>query len=334
VLVFSANVESVDVGLLTDDCVVADTVKAEQVSLSQIRAKELKKEAISIRTSLARAAVETKTDDVDTAPLTQVGDEGAREETEVDEFYGGTGKWKQPEVIREEIFELEEISGEKRMCVFRENIPGKMYNFVNVLSKLECEQLRSLLDFSPIEEKIQLELIHGALAKKEYLIRTNIRRNFVDAQVARLIWRAVKNFLPSVLPDGRKLAGIRTKMNYYRYGPGQYFKTHVDGGYRFTATGETSEYTFIVYLNDDFQGGTTRFCPLSEWNFQARDVSPVQGGMLVFRHQDMKHCGAAITHGFKHILQGMVMYGPLRHNLQGKPFGKEAQLFYVTKCDC
>jgi len=58
---------------------------------------------------------------------------------EADEFYGGTGKWKQPEVIREEIFELEEISGKKHVCVFRENIPGKMYNFVNVLLKLECE---------------------------------------------------------------------------------------------------------------------------------------------------------------------------------------------------
>jgi len=245
-----------------------------------------------------------------------------------------TKKCAEPEISEEKTFELENFSGKTTKCVSRVHVPGRIYTFLNIFSKPECEQLRSLLDFSPDEEKVQLQLIESAHAKKEYVIRTNIRRNFIDEQVARLVWRAVKTTLPLVLPDGRKLSGIRTKLNYYRYGPGQFFKTHIDGGFRFTASGETSEYTFVVYLNDDFEGGATRFCPLPEWKTEARDVVPVQGGMLVFRQHDTKHCGVAIQSGYKHILQGMVMYGPLRHNPLGQAFGKEPQIFYLTTCDC
>jgi len=123
-------------------------------------------------------------------------------------------------------------------------------------------------------------------------------------------------------------------MNYYRYSENQYFKTHLDGGYRFTASGDTSEYTFVIYLNDNFIGGTTRYCPQKEWNNQIRDVKPVQGGMLVFRQCDMKHCGVTLVKGYKHILQGMIMYGPLKYNKLGTPFGKPPQLFLTTSCDC
>jgi len=119
-------------------------------------------------------------------------------------------------------------------------------------------------------------------------------------------------------------------MNYYRYGEGQFFKTHLDGGHRFTETGETSEYTFVIYLNDHFIGGTTRCCPLKEWGNNVREVKPIKGGMLVFRQSDLKHCGVTLVKGYKHILQGMIMYGPLKYNQLGKPFGKVPQLFLTT----
>jgi len=113
-----------------------------------------------------------------------------------------------------------------------------------------------------------------------------------------------------------------------------FFKTHLDGGHRFTESGDTSEYTFIIYLNDDFIGGTTRYCPLKEWGNNVREVKPVEGGMLIFRQADLKHCGVTLVKGYKHILQGMVMYGPLKYNQLGLPFGKVPQYFTTTTCDC
>jgi len=208
-----------------------------------------------------------------------------------------------------------------------------MFSYLNVLTPTECRHLIQKLDFSEQEQKIQQNLIN-AVTSNNTIIRTNIRRNFIDEDVASVVWRVVKSTLPLELSDGRKLSGIRSKMNYYRYGEGQYFKTHLDGGHRFISTGETSEYTFVIYLNDDFRGGTTRFCPLTEWKNEVREVKPVNGGMLVFRQSDMKHCGVTLEKGYKHILQGMVMYGPLKYNRLGKPFGKNPQIFQTTTCNC
>jgi len=245
-----------------------------------------------------------------------------------------TARRPEPEVGMKEVFEAQSMSQAGECTViFREHLPGRMYTFLNVLSMGECNNLISMLDFNKSEEEVQLQLIHSALSIHRFVIRTNIRRNFIDDHVARHVWHVVKSYLPSELPDGRKLAGIRNKMFYYRYGPGQYFKTHLDGGFRFTSTGETAEYTFIIYLNDDFEGGTTRFCGLPEWQSKPREVVPTQGSMLVFRQREMKHCGVILRKGFKHILQGMVMYGPLRHNKLGQPFGEAPQLFHVTTCD-
>eukprot|EP01123_Difflugia_compressa_P004061 TRINITY_DN1539_c5_g1_i1.p1 TRINITY_DN1539_c5_g1~~TRINITY_DN1539_c5_g1_i1.p1 ORF type:complete len:286 (-),score=55.05 TRINITY_DN1539_c5_g1_i1:37-816(-) len=257
-----------------------------------------------------------------------------------------SGSFCEPEILNEKHFQLEDdvvVAEEEvkvseqvkvRECVVKEHLEGRMYSFLNVLSSTECDQLIDLLNFSTAEENVQSQIIKHAVENNLNIVRTNIRRNFIDEPIARLVWRCVKNHLPQVLPDGRKLSGVRTKMNYYRYGSGQFFSTHIDGGYRFTQTGDTSEYTFVIYMNDDFTGGSTRFCPLPEWNGTPRDVKPVKGGMLVFRQCDMKHCGVSIESGFKHILQGMIMYGPIRHNTLGQPFGKDPQLFYTTTCNC
>lgn len=86
-------------------------------------------------------------------------------------------------------------------------------------------------------------------------------------------------------------------------------------------------FTFVLYLNDDFSGGATRFCPLSDWidgiflinslpdtplcpdPTSPRDVRPKTGSLLVFRQQELRHSGVTVTgDGKKYILHGMVMY--------------------------
>jgi hypothetical protein len=329
--IFEIPPETKTVGELINDRVINDKM-VDASSKSEKRATELKKEAISIRSGFVKSSVEKSTDENDTAPLTTV---SSRVESTTDkEFHLLSCSFPEPFVTRQSSME---ITGISRLvvhpCTFREHVPERMFSYLNVLTPAECRHLIQKLDFTEQEQKIQQNLIN-AVTSNNTIIRTNIRRNFIDEDVASLVWRVVKSTLPAELSDGRKLAGIRTKMNYYRYGEGQYFKTHLDGGHRFIATGETSEYTFVIYLNDDFTGGTTRFCALPEWNNEVREVKPVKGGMLVFRQSDMKHCGVTLEKGFKHILQGMVMYGPLKHNRFGKPFGKPPQIFITTTCDC
>jgi hypothetical protein len=320
------------VGDALNDRVVNDKDMKEEIPLSKQRATELKKEAISIREEFSKADVEKVTDEEDSAPLIS---NHPPEITEKAQFYSYLGnRYPEPEIKREEIIPMMGVgSHQTHTSIFREHLPERMYTFLNILNPEDCRNLIRKLDFTSPEEKVQEQLIAAALNSKQSIIRTNIRRNFMDDEIARIVWCAVKSTLPAKLADGRELSGIRSKMNYYRYGEGQYFSTHIDGGFRFTETGDSSEYTFIIYLNDDFIGGTTRYCPLPEWNKEIREVKPIQGGMLIFRQSDLKHCGVTVVKGFKHILQGMVMYGPLKYNQLGKPFGKPPQLFITTTCD-
>jgi len=333
-VVYDIPTENKGLGDLLNDRVVNDKTKEETVvSQSQQRAKEIKKEAIAIREAFSKAAVEQVTDDQDPVPIAIPKREADNYNITKKEFHSYVDfYYPEPEIIREDVINLVGVANVSRPCTIREHLPARMYSFLNVLTPAECSQLMSNLDFSTPEETIQQQLITTAVNSNQTLIRTSIRRNFIDEEIARVVWNAISSTLPAELPDGRKLSGIRSKMNYYRYGEGQYFKTHIDGGFTFSETGDTSEYTFVIYLNDDFTGGTTRYCYLPEWNNELREVKPIQGGMLVFRQSDMKHCGVTLAKGFKHIIQGMVMYGPLKYNQFGKPIGKNPQLFHTTQC--
>jgi len=169
-------------------------------------------------------------------------------------------------------------------------------------------------------------------------MRTSLRRKFIDPEVASIVWDAIKNLVPKELNDGRELRGIRSKMNFYKYAEGEFFDTHVDGGYRYRETGESSEYTFIIYLNDDFEGGSTRFCDIDFWKSNpqgVRQVNAKQGRVLIFRQPNMKHSGTTLRKGFKYIVQGMVMYGPYPNsNKLGIPNGKRPYEFKKMVCNC
>src|SRR5262249_14165874 len=89
---------------------------------------------------------------------------------------------------------------------------------------------------------------------------------------------------------------------FYRYDPGQRFAAHTDGYFE-RDTGERSQFTFVVYLNQDFQGGTTNFylsrVPLV--------VQPRTGLALVFAHRQL-HEGTPVEAGRKYVLRTDVMY--------------------------
>ncbi|MES2945212.1 MAG: 2OG-Fe(II) oxygenase [Pseudomonadota bacterium] len=80
--------------------------------------------------------------------------------------------------------------------------------------------------------------------------------------------------------------------------PGQYFKWHKDGFYCKTDD-EVSLLTFIIYLNDAYEGGNTEF----QWEV----IKPEAGMALVFPHA-MRHQGAPMDSGVKYVLRTDVMY--------------------------
>lgn len=109
---------------------------------------------------------------------------------------------------------------------------------------------------------------------------------------------------PFLIPSWsyRKPVGFNERFRWYRYTIGQRFAPHYDGCFE-RDNGERSEFTFLVYLNQDYQGGETRF-----FEPELLVVTPRTGLALVFHHPQL-HEGAAVESGVKYVMRTDVMYG-------------------------
>jgi predicted 2-oxoglutarate/Fe(II)-dependent dioxygenase YbiX len=130
-------------------------------------------------------------------------------------------------------------------------------------------------------------------------IRNNTRDMYDDDALARLLWQRMHVHVPWAWPPPWVAAGLNERFRIYRYEPGQTFRWHFDGAFERTAN-ESSKFTVLVYLNDDFTGGTTDF-------HDGPSVVPVRGMALVFAHSQL-HQGAAPTRGHKYVLRTDIMY--------------------------
>lgn len=128
-------------------------------------------------------------------------------------------------------------------------------------------------------------------------VRNNSRITFIDFDLANRIWEKFKPF--AVEKFGNSIAiGLNEMFRFYRYEKDQYFKKHIDGSY-VRCIGEASCFTFMIYLNDDFEGGET--------TFENHTIKPKKGTALIFHHP-MKHAGEQIQSGIKYALRTDVMY--------------------------
>jgi len=113
--------------------------------------------------------------------------------------------------------------------------------------------------------------------------------------------------------------GLNRRFRVYRYVPGALYRPHIDGAWPpsgvtvetpdsppkyvyDTSNGkQLSRLTFLIYLNDEFEGGeTTFFQPAPQEGYlEAYGVKPRAGSVLVFPHGDVEgallHEGSGVT---------------------------------------
>jgi predicted 2-oxoglutarate/Fe(II)-dependent dioxygenase YbiX len=141
----------------------------------------------------------------------------------------------------------------------------------------------------------------GPVMAKE--IRDNTRVMHDDFDLARDVYARILPFLPQKI-GGRKPKELNERWRWYRYEPGERFKPHYDGTFQRNAL-EWSELTLMIYLNDDFAGGETKF--YQRTGELRVSVTPVKGTALVFVHRKL-HEGAIVLRGKKYVLRTDVMY--------------------------
>jgi len=131
-------------------------------------------------------------------------------------------------------------------------------------------------------------------------VRNNTRAMVDDIPRAQALWERIA---PLTVPrPGLRRVGLNERLRFYRYLPGEYFRWHSDGSFR-RRNGERSHVTVMLYLNDDFAGGSTDF----EADGEMLRIVPKKGLVLLFSHH-LRHQGAPVLMGRKYVLRSDLMF--------------------------
>ncbi|KXZ56302.1 hypothetical protein GPECTOR_1g266 [Gonium pectorale] len=221
-------------------------------------------------------------------------------------------------------------------------VPGA-FALVGALSRDECAQIMACAEEMgyTVDPDYTFSAAARAAAAGAGLASSSAARNggsgggergaagvvwLADESLQGPLYERIAHLLPQHLCGG-DLAGINARWRLYRYDKGAVYRPHVDGAwpgsglkdgrYEFDAFGDRwSRLTFLVYLNDGFEGGATTFYtpapPGSGACLEAHSVKPVAGNILVFPHGDtmgsLVHEGAAVTRGSKYVIRTEVLY--------------------------
>lgn len=177
----------------------------------------------------------------------------------------------------------------------KEVITNDIFLLHNILTDQECKDLILYSEQKGYEEATVFTGSSHQLIKG---VRNNLRVIIDDQKYAIKIWDKVANFFTPKI-DGFEAYGLNERFRFYKYSEGQRFKMHKDGAFVRSA-GDTSIYTFIIYLNEDYEGGTTDF-------HDGISIKPKTGSALVFPHP-LRHEGTIITSGIKYAIRSDVMY--------------------------
>ena len=186
-----------------------------------------------------------------------------------------------------------------------QSLAVNLWTVADLLTPQECEQLIARgegLGF----EAATVSMAAGAQMMPQ--VRNNDRVVFDDPALANTYWERVRAHVPPTL-DGCEAAGLNERFRYYRYDPAQRFNAHRDGSVE-RSPGERSRITFMVYLNDGFEGGETNFYSETRVNGLRELVASVKpaAGMGLFFAHEWWHEGARVVSGRKYVLRTDVMY--------------------------
>ncbi len=168
------------------------------------------------------------------------------------------------------------------------------------LSPEECDEFIQLTLATGYEEA-PITTFRGFAMRPD--IRNNTRVMKDDPVLAGRLWERMKELVPT---QHHRIGSwhphsLNERFRFYRYTPGQYFKWHSDGPF-IRSSREVSLFTAMVYLNEDFEGGSTDF------QF-GPTLTPRRGMLLLFEHS-LVHQGATVRTGCKYVLRTDVMFQP------------------------
>ncbi len=171
---------------------------------------------------------------------------------------------------------------------------SEAFALTDFLSRDECHSLIQRAENQGFDDA-PINTSSGEIVTSD--VRNNARVLADDPELAEALWERCKGYVAATL-GGWTAIGLNERFRFYRYDQYQVFRWHSDGRFARNER-EESRYTFMIYLNDDYEGGHT--------DFRSFKVYPTQGMALCFHHP-LSHEGAIVSRGRKYVLRTDVMY--------------------------
>ncbi|CAL1132136.1 unnamed protein product [Cladocopium goreaui] len=188
----------------------------------------------------------------------------------------------------------------------------------NVFSDEECDQLVAASEAMGYTEDAPVSL------------GRHIRQNencvwIADTEMTEEAFQRCLAFLPNGTSKEKGPIGLNARWRFYKYNAGDIFRPHTDGSWPGSGIADGrlvhdmfgdrwSMLTWVLYLNDDFEGGGTRFMlPDGVFNqYTVHQVPATRGSVLCFYHGEHPlsplHEGEMVTVGTKYIVRSDVLY--------------------------
>lgn len=166
-----------------------------------------------------------------------------------------------------------------RSFFVRKNFSSEIITIHNFLSISECEEILELLKNYTFNGAHQFN--NG---------RHNSEMFIDDEEIIGLIIKKMKSLR---IKGSKQVIEYHKPFEFYRYNEGDYILPHQDSSMCFNS-GNYSNFTAIIYLNNNYQGGYTFFNQLKKY------IKPRTGTLLLFKH-NLLHEAQIVTNGTKFI---------------------------------
>ncbi|KAI9257687.1 hypothetical protein BY458DRAFT_441208 [Sporodiniella umbellata] len=193
---------------------------------------------------------------------------------------------------------------EKNYLNLEELEPEQIYVIPNFLNAKECDSL-----ITYFATHLPPKANPSTRPQRGMAFRNNDRQAMEDATVAGELWKGLKSLVQAPLTIGKSPCGLNTNVRIYRYRKGHSFGAHYDDSVQDKTTGLWTEWTLLIYLNQDMEGGQTVF-------YHRKGESPIvvqpqRGLALLHRHGThcLLHEAMEVTRGEKWVLRSDVLVG-------------------------
>ena len=203
-------------------------------------------------------------------------------------------------------------------------VPGA-FQLLNVLTEEETQKLIDISEHLGYDEDSPVSLPHE--------VRHNENFNWVVSEaIDKTIWKRSQHLVTEEW-QGQTAKGINARFRFYKYKKGDFFKPHTDGAWPGSRVideklitnaypGLYSQYTFLILLSDDFDGGATQFMvskadpskpARTEGDINVVNIKTPRGAILCFPHGSHPlhclHSSEEITRGTKYIIRTDILFG-------------------------